>query len=121
MRGAVCIRAVRRVWNRTRGTAALRPLVVEPLVGVDLSPKMDELDVELVPDDSVVTLAKERMRRCSGKAHLALVSEAPLLRLYEVVFTADLLHLLDTNLFDGFGHEVRDTPPELDLIVSNIY
>mmetsp|Transcript_41056 Transcript_41056/g.86124 ORF Transcript_41056/g.86124 Transcript_41056/m.86124 type:complete len:322 (+) Transcript_41056:34-999(+) len=96
----------------------LRPLVSGSLVGVDLSPKMVELAAELVVDDGEVPVVKDRMRRCAETARLALASEAPD-RLYEGLFTADLLRLENAKLMEGYGLELEEIPMEpFDLIVS---
>mmetsp|Transcript_52610 Transcript_52610/g.111735 ORF Transcript_52610/g.111735 Transcript_52610/m.111735 type:complete len:312 (+) Transcript_52610:152-1087(+) len=96
----------------------LRRLVSGPLVGADLSPKMAELAAELVVDDGPDPIVPDRMRRCSETARLALASDAPD-RLYDGVFTADLLDLSHANFLEGYGHEVREMPSEpFDLIVA---
>lgn len=96
----------------------LRPLVSGSLIGVDLSPKMAELAAELVIDDGPAPTVKDRMRRCSETARMAFGSDAPN-RLYDGVFTADLLNLSDANFLDGFGHDVQTIPTEdYDLVVS---
>lgn len=90
----------------------LRELVTGPLVGIDLSPKMAELAAELVVDDGPT------LRRCSETARLAYGSDAPD-RLYDGVFTADLLQLSDAKFVDGFGHGVEEIQAEpCDLVVS---
>lgn len=96
---------------------ALRQLVSGPLIGVDLSPKMAELAAELVVDDEPEPMVKNRMRRSTETARIALASDAPD-RLYGGVFTGDLLHLSDANVLGGFGHEIQDMPCDFDLIVS---
>mmetsp|Transcript_34024 Transcript_34024/g.57764 ORF Transcript_34024/g.57764 Transcript_34024/m.57764 type:complete len:309 (-) Transcript_34024:374-1300(-) len=96
----------------------LRPLVSGPLLGVDLSPKMAELAAELVVDDGEVPVVENRLRRVSETARQALASDAPR-RLYDGVFTADLLHLSDAKFLDGFGHEVDEIPSDnVDLIIA---
>lgn len=95
----------------------LRRLVAGPLVGVDLSPKMAELAAELVVDAGPAPMVENRMRRSDEAARTALGAKA-LDRLYDGVFTADLLHLSDATFLDGFGHEVQTIPSGFDLIVS---
>lgn len=96
----------------------LRQLVSGSLIGVDLSQKMAELAAELVVDDGPVPLVENRMRRCSETARVAFGSDAPN-RLYDGVFTADLLNLSDANFLDGFGHEVQEIPStDYDLVIS---
>ena len=96
----------------------LRRLVSGALVGVDLSPKMAELAAELVVDDGPSPVVENRLRRCSETARVAFGSDAPR-RLYDGVFTADLLNLSNASFLDGFGHEVRTMPLKpYDLIVS---
>ena len=101
----------------------IRSLVDGPLVGIDISPKMAELAAELIVDDGPVPVAKDRMRRCTETARLALGSDkpgGPPKRLYEGVFTGDLLDLSGSAKFlDGYGHDVCTIPTEpFDLIVS---
>eukprot|EP00571_Detonula_confervacea_P006926 CAMPEP_0172320198 /NCGR_PEP_ID=MMETSP1058-20130122/39929_1 /TAXON_ID=83371 /ORGANISM="Detonula confervacea, Strain CCMP 353" /LENGTH=299 /DNA_ID=CAMNT_0013035417 /DNA_START=123 /DNA_END=1018 /DNA_ORIENTATION=- len=96
----------------------LRQLVSGSLIGVDLSPKMAELAAELVIDDGPIPMVENRMRRCAETARTAFGSDAPN-RLYDGVFTADLLNLSGANFLDGFGHKVQKIPTEhYDLIVS---
>jgi len=79
---------------------------------------MVELAAELVVDDGEVPVVKDRMRRCAETARLALASEAPD-RLYEGLFTADLLKLENAKLMDGYGFELEEIPMQpFDLIVS---
>ena len=87
------------------------------LTGVDLSPKMAELAAELVVDDGPTPVVVDRMRRCTETARLA--SEEVPDRLYDGVFTADLLDLPSAKLLDGYGSPVTSFPSQpFDLIVS---
>jgi len=98
----------------------LRPHVKGPMVGVDLSPKMAELAAELVVDDAYTANAdkvKNRMRRCGEVARTAQNID----RLYDGVFTGDLLQLHDASkikFIDGLGHSVTSFPTKpVELIV----
>eukprot|EP00579_Thalassiosira_antarctica_P013888 CAMPEP_0201934400 /NCGR_PEP_ID=MMETSP0903-20130614/33534_1 /ASSEMBLY_ACC=CAM_ASM_000552 /TAXON_ID=420261 /ORGANISM="Thalassiosira antarctica, Strain CCMP982" /LENGTH=312 /DNA_ID=CAMNT_0048474605 /DNA_START=192 /DNA_END=1130 /DNA_ORIENTATION=+ len=98
----------------------LRQLVEGSLIGVDISSKMAELAAELVVDDAVEPVVKDRLRRCAETARVALGSEAPN-RLYDGVFTADLLNLDDATFLDGYGCDVEEIPSKsepFELIVS---
>ena len=100
----------------------LRKLVADngQLLGVDLSPKMAELAAELVVDDGPTPVVKDRMRRCTETARLASSGEVPD-RLYDGVFTADLLDLSSAELLEGYGSTVASFPTThqpFDLIVS---
>jgi predicted TPR repeat methyltransferase len=92
----------------------LREIVDGPIVGVDLSPKMAELAAELVVDSGPTPMAKNRMRRCDEMARTA----QGIKRLYDGVFTGDLLNLNNAKSVDGYGHDVRTFPVKpVDLIV----
>lgn len=93
----------------------LRKIVDGPIVGVDLSPKMVELAAELVVDDAPIPMNKNRMRRCDETARTA----QGLKRLYDGIFTGDLLDLNNARSMDGYGHDIRTFPSgAVDLIVS---
>lgn len=100
----------------------LRKLVADSgqLLGVDLSPKMVELAAELVVDDGPTPVVTDRMRRCTETARLASSGEVPK-RLYDGIFTADLLDLSTAKLLEGYGSSVTSFPntsQPFDLIVS---
>ncbi len=93
----------------------LRKIVNGPIVGVDLSPKMVELAAELVVDDSPTPMTKNKMRRCDETARTA----QGLKRLYDGLFTGDLMDLDNAKNVDGYGHDIQTFPREaVDLIVS---
>ena len=92
----------------------LQKIVDGPIVGVDLSPKMAELAAELVVDDGPTPMAKNYMRRCDETARTA----QGINRLYDGIFTGDLLDLDNATFLDGYGHDVRTFPKKaVDLIV----
>mmetsp|Transcript_13253 Transcript_13253/g.33364 ORF Transcript_13253/g.33364 Transcript_13253/m.33364 type:complete len:305 (+) Transcript_13253:90-1004(+) len=93
----------------------LRRIVDGPIVGVDLSPKMVELAAELVVDDGPNPMTKNNMRRCDETARKA----QGLKRLYDGLFTGDLLDLDNASRVKGYGHRIRMFPRRgVDLIVS---
>lgn len=92
----------------------LRSIVDGPIVGVDLSPKMAELAAELVVDDGPTPMAKNQMRRCDETARKA----QGIKRLYDGIFTGDLLDLGNAKCLDGYGHDIRRFPEQpVELIV----
>lgn len=92
----------------------LRKIVDGPIVGVDLSPKMAELAAELVVDDGPTPMAKNQMRRSDETARKA----QGIKRLYDGIFTGDLLDLGNAKPLDGYGHDIRIFPKQpVDLIV----
>merc|ERR1712232_817525 len=75
---------------------------------------MAELAAELVVDDGPTPMSKNRMRRCDETARNA----QGIKRLYDGIFTGDLLDLDNAKHFEGYGHEVKTFPKEaVDLIV----
>lgn len=84
----------------------LREIVDGPMVGVDLSPKMAELAAELVVDDGPTPMVKNRMRRCDEMARTA----QGINRLYDGVFTGDLLNLDGAKILEGYGHDMGKFP-----------
>jgi predicted TPR repeat methyltransferase len=92
----------------------LRKIVDGPIVGVDLSPKMAELAAELVLDDGPTLMGKNQMRRSDETARKAQGTK----RLYDGIFTGDLLDLGNAKFLDGYGHDMRIFPKQpVDLIV----
>ena len=86
------------------------------LVGVNPSPRTAELAARMVAGNAPAE--GDCTKRCSEAVNAASESEAPR-RLYDDVFTADLLHFSDANFLDEIGHKVQEIPSNpFDLIVS---
>eukprot|EP00566_Odontella_aurita_P026626 CAMPEP_0113558554 /NCGR_PEP_ID=MMETSP0015_2-20120614/18411_1 /TAXON_ID=2838 /ORGANISM="Odontella" /LENGTH=177 /DNA_ID=CAMNT_0000460103 /DNA_START=450 /DNA_END=983 /DNA_ORIENTATION=- /assembly_acc=CAM_ASM_000160 len=76
---------------------------------------MAQLAAELLIDDGPVPVVKDRMRRCDEAARSALGNPP---RLYDGIFTADLVEMENATPLEGYGFHSKNLPSSFDLVVS---